>query len=61
MGEYDYPQKGSFLRPIGDTPSVTVKDDGRVIIVAGERHLSLTEDAAWDLLSSLSAALRALE
>jgi hypothetical protein len=56
---YNYLLEGSFLRPSSTEPTVSVREDGRVLVQVDARHLSLTTDAAWALLSSLSAALQA--
>jgi len=45
------------VRPVAVSPDVSV-DGERVTVVAGARHLVLTVDAAWELLSSLSMVLQ---
>jgi hypothetical protein len=55
---YNYLLKGSFLRPSSAEPTVSVREDGRVLVQVDARHLSLTTEAAWALLNSLSAALQ---
>jgi hypothetical protein len=46
-----------YLRPVEATPSVSIVGE-RVLVVAGDRHLALTVDAAWELLDRLSAGLQ---